>query len=297
MDAVPKLGVLYEGWGNTEEAFAPLAYDYVAMHFKPSKFQEYILNSKQFDVIEANVKDYESIDSDLIVDCRGTPTDWDNYDELLNPLNTVLLGELDEQDPKQLWTRAVATPNGWTFVIPVGNSTSYGYLYNNKLTSDVDAISNFEEMFGIKETKKLSFKNYIAKNPFVNNRIALNGNRLFFIEPLEATSLMTHLDWCRMLWRSVIMNKMTTDNATNQLKKYVNEVKNFILWHYQVGSKYDTPFWNYAKTLQIDDPSFYNIIKGIESPNYGFYEKDSQAVYGQWGLHPFKMWYDRVISA
>ena len=47
-------------------------------------------------------------------------------------------------DHSQNWTRAVATPDGWTFVIPnAANTTSYGYLYNKDITPLEDASANF----------------------------------------------------------------------------------------------------------------------------------------------------------
>ena len=38
-------------------------------------------------------------------------------------------------------------------------------------------------------------------------------------------------------------------------------IEQFILWHYQFGSKYDTPFWNYAKTLTFKDADFNHLLK------------------------------------
>ena len=40
------------------------------------------------------------------------------------------------------------------------------------------------------------------------------------------------------------------------LKEYINQIKNFVLWHYQFGSKYDASFWDYAKTLAFEDNIF-----------------------------------------
>ena len=36
-------------------------------------------------------------------------------------------------------------------------------------------------MFDVSVTKHVQFKNYVAKEPVIDNRIFLNGNRLFFL--------------------------------------------------------------------------------------------------------------------
>ena len=41
-----------------------------------------------------------------------------NYEDLINPLNSVLLSKKFERDNDLIYTKCVATPNGWTFIIP-----------------------------------------------------------------------------------------------------------------------------------------------------------------------------------
>ena len=41
------------------------------------------------------------------------------------------------------------------------------------------------------------------------------------------------------------------------------------LYHYKFGSKWNTPFWDYAKTLKITDPLFWEIM------NYCISQKDT----------------------
>ena len=42
----------------------------------------------------------------------------------------------------------------------------------------------------------------------------------------------------------------------------MRELETFILWHYQSGSIYNTPFWEYAKSLPFNpDSNFISIFK------------------------------------
>ena len=281
--ATPKTGIVYEGWGKVNEKVSnPFPANHVGMHFCPSEVQSSILNSGLFKVIEDDV-DPKDVDADYVFDCRGKPEDLSDYDELKNPINAVILGK-PNWDVTCLWTRAVATPDGWTFVIPtLKDSPAYkgcvGYLYNSDITSKEDAKKNFLEMFDVEISGYLNFNNYVAKDFVVDDRIFLNGNRLFFLEPLEASALQTHLEWARHIFDMVLTKELSMEDGKRKMKTYIEKVQNFVLWHYHFGSKYDTPFWEYARTLTFKDDDF-NM----------FLEENVGGWYAYWDSPIFKSW-------
>ena len=62
------------------------------------------------------------------------------------------------------------------------------------------------------------------------------------------------------------------------MQRSINENANFILYHYKFGSKFDTPFWEYAKGLELTDGHIQNIIDGDIRTNmvtYGFHTSQS----------------------
>ena len=310
IDATPKFGILYENWGKKrEKSFAsPFPLSRVALHYTPAKLQEVILKSGYFNVQEKHIENIEQIDSDYIFDCRGKPSDnWDDYEELINPLNAVLLGEGKSKECDINWTRAVATPDGWTFVIPnTTQTTSYGYLYNDEITSTEEASANFEKIFSLEKqgidlnekVDNLKFKNYVAKTPIIDDRIILGGNRLFFLEPLEATAIEAYLFLARRTFDWIINNITTSVLITQEILKYTYQIQNYIIWHYMHGSKYDTPFWKAAGKLKIEDPEFDRILalsKKFSMVDLLDNQNDfSNNHYGQWMPWNFKYWYDEI---
>ena len=64
------------------------------------------------------------------------------------------------------------------FVVPNQDSTSYGYLYNNTITSKEEATYNMMELFDVEPDGEFSFNNYIAKSVWKGERTILNGNML-----------------------------------------------------------------------------------------------------------------------
>lgn len=302
VDATPKFGVLYENWGKkNEKVFHPFPMDHSAIHYSPNKLQDAILKSGYFSVKEEDIVDYNQIDSDYIFDCGGRPDSLEDYKELENPVNAVVLAQDSKRDMYQNWTRAVATPDGWCFVIPnTSDTTSYGYLYNHHITSNKNAKENFEQLFEIEAGEQFQFTQYVAKNPIIDDRIILNGNKLFFLEPLEATAIESYLYWLRMVWDWNIEGIVTPTQITNKFHRYVTQVNNFITWHYMYGSKYDTPFWKAAGKLKFEDPIFdSNLAQAKQHSMVELLSEeqiDAGYGYGQWQPWNLKCWYEGMTN-
>lgn len=287
-----KSGILYENWGKkTEKIFNPLPLDSTAIHFVPHLLSKTVLESGLFDVVEKNIIDPEKeIDADYIFDCRGKNNrNPELYEKLINPLNHVILARNPEPDLKLNYTRSVATPNGWTFVIPNQDSVSYGYLFNDKITNLKDAYCNFAEMFNVVPHIDFPFENYIAKRCFHGERTILNGNRLCFLEPLEATSVSYYL-WVVEQSLPFIFKNQDKELTNKKIKDEMYKVQNFILWHYQYGSKFDTPFWKYAKSLPFNPDSKFEYVVNYVKNNDLFSCRNNDIEYSQWNSYSFKTW-------
>ena len=92
INATFKTGILYEGWGKVnDKVFHDFPADSVAMHYCPWEMQASILTSGQFRTTYKNLPELDDIDSDYIFDCSGKPNNYDNYEELVNPINASIL--------------------------------------------------------------------------------------------------------------------------------------------------------------------------------------------------------------
>ena len=303
-----KSGILYEGWGQyNEKLFHGFPAHSMAMHYCPWEMQKHVLNSGHFKVIEGDV-DPKDVDADYVFDCRGKPKDFSDYDDLINPTNAAILAKPNWDTTKAFWSRHVATPDGWTFIIPThSESPSHdycvGYCYNSNITSKEDAESNLSSMFDVEIKKHLKFKNYLAKNPIVDDRIFLNGNRLFFLEPLESSSVQAYVECARFFVDYIITKKESIEQAACSAKQYIRQLQNFVLWHYQFGSKYDTPFWDYATKLSFKDKTFDAMVeyclqtskRDILPKSYGGMTSELSQ-YGQWPANSFKVWYEGMTK-
>jgi hypothetical protein len=218
----------------------------------------------------------------------------------------------------QLWSRHVATPDGWTFVIPnTTDTTSYGYLYNKDITPLETAKTNFNELFPeasesysghfehAQEVVNLSFESYMAKTPLRidsnGRKIILNGNRVAFLEPMESTAIEFYLDVAKFTFGWVVnQDSDQINNIIFEMNRHMHEIHTFILWHYTKGSVYDTPFWRTAQAVTtniFEQPNenfqqIFNTAKSVDSIAC----RESSLTYGHWALYSIKQWYDGYIK-
>lgn len=298
LKATRKDGILYENWGKkNEKVFHGFPLDRISFHYVPQLLSKLVLNSGLFEVIETKIDNpEEEIDADFIFDCRGRHNRCDDlYEPLTNPLNSVILGKSNVIDPTLTYTRCVATPDGWTFVIPNHDGVSYGYLFNNEITHKETAEKNMRDLFNVETDGYLAFENYLAKKFYQGERTFLNGNKLAFLEPLEATSTTFHLYAARSAW-DYIVHGLDIEECNKQVRNEMKRIETFALWHYQSGSKYDTPFWEYAKSL----PFFIN--EEFSHMIHCSYSNDrvdlavNPKSYSQWSVLSFKTWIEGVCE-
>ena len=336
--ATPKLGILYENFSKENpNIYHAFPFNVIAMQIDPKYLQKYILNSGLFAVKEGNVTDLDTVDADVIFDCRGNIGKENiEYERLYCPVNSVLLAVGPSPTNPQLWSRHVATHDGWTFVIPnTTDTTSYGYVYNKDITSLETAKTNFSELFPEasesysehfdhkQEVVNLPFESYVAKEPVRidsnGRKIILNGNRLAFLEPMESTAIGFYLsvargtfDWIigtdhslsqkAKLAKNIFHFGTSSEVQNSIIRDHFNQIYTFILWHYIRGSVYDTPFWRAAQaetTVIFKQPNepFQNIVNLVKSIDY----MDCRTIggkqqYGQWPTYSIKLWYDKYIN-
>ena len=298
-----KRGIMYENWGKkNKKIFHPFPLGKYAVHFNPKDFQDFTCENIKINFKERdeNISSYSEIDSDYIIDCRGKTHNSKNYVKLINPLNCSLLASLPKKENDVEWTRTVATPDGWCFYIPLPDRTALGYIFNADITSVEEATENFKNLFKVEKIDKVyPFDCYIAQEMVLEDRVLLNGNRLFFLEPLEATAMEGYLNGCRYFWDYIFygQSKMETQK---RIEDYVYKVQDFILWHYGNGSVYDTQFWKHAK--EVHDAHLPDYFKKIVKTVKGMTKMDIQKSlndnvdppFAQWKKWNFKIWYDGV---
>jgi tryptophan halogenase len=264
VDGTVKTGIYKKNWGTKNEVFR---HDFrppsSGIHFSAVGIQKYILEKSE-QVLGDRLKvipeivDYRNIDADYIFNASGVPKDYDDFHKSdYIPVNAAYVTQCYWDFPRFDYTLAIASKHGWVFGIPLQNRCSIGYMYNSNITTKEEIMEDVKGIFEewnltpSTDTISLNFNNYYRKQNYEDGgRIAHSGNSSFFLEPLEATS--TGLMHKIQSDAADVWNGIKTQDEANQL--YLDELRNIelmVMLHYASGSKFDTPFWQFAQERGI----------------------------------------------
>jgi hypothetical protein len=267
-----KLGVKYKNW-RKEDFISPILPIYYAMHFDNFALSEKMFNrakniyGKRFKILNKNIKELKQDNKevtilfnkgkaiyDYVIDCRGYPENYSEYHMCTSlPLNRAFVNMIPEPGNFQ-YTYHYAHKNGWMFGIPLTHRQGWGYLFNDQITSEQEAVDEINEIFKSNKTKKdlrdFKFKPYRSKQ-FLNNRIIKNGNRAIFYEPLEALSGVFYDNINRWFF-DYINENMDQDTVNILLDERAKQYENFVAWVYNQGSIHNTKFWKYANKITTE---------------------------------------------
>ena len=281
-----KYGVAFEGWGRSDRDFThyftpqQVSYGY---HLAADRMAELLQEGTKAHHIDAKVNGIERVQGegaevefedgsreryDLVFDARGFPRQLDpdrHIDISFIPTNTAVIRRCpaiirDERDGpvrQHTYTRAVARPHGWVFVIPLTAHTSYGYIFNRDVTDLADVESDFDRFLdadGVREFEQravISFPNFVHRQIF-DGAVARVGNSAAFMEPLEATAIVSAQLQIGMvlhirLNRSIEQLEGDSPVVNRFLVNNILCYGLFVGWHYSCGSNYDSDFWRRAR--------------------------------------------------
>jgi flavin-dependent dehydrogenase len=156
-------------------------------------------------------------------------------------------------------TRAIARPHGWIFQIPLRDRVSCGYIHNARISSQAEVEADFDALLaaeGVAEFEPrgmISFPNFVCRRWF-DGRVFRIGNAASFLEPLEATAIGAAIVQVRKATRWIEENGPSGNFDTREIEAcnrtildFVCRNSLFIAWHYARGSRWNTPFWEYAR--------------------------------------------------
>lgn len=303
IDGSPKFGIYKKYWSKNTfiHDFAPPDVSY---HFNAVKLQDYILNkfkkSKRIKIKNKNV-DYDKIDADFIMNCSGRPKEFSQHTIYKNiPVNSAHIVQCPSERPMFQNTLTIARPWGWVFGIPLQNRTSIGYIYNNNISSlDVvkddikNVLSEFELIPG-EITNSFSFKSYKRNKNFDKN-ISYNGNASFFLEPLEATSIIT-MDTIQRYAFDLWHNIKSEDQVNEEYHNFLDQIEHMIMLHYLAGSVFKTKFWKHARKeadLNIQKALDKKYFQDIVSFVLDHQNNNHNTSYGTW---PWRSYYINITG-
>lgn len=292
-----KYGIRKINYNGTGDFFHGFPLGRTGIHFNANKFQEFTYNylKPKINIIPQSISDPSQIKASHIIDCSGTPSNFSPYHKITNiPVNSAHIVQCNWEKPEFDYTLTIARPYGWVFGIPLQKRCSIGYLYNKNVNTLEEVKEDIKEIFSqfnlipSYESNSFNFSNYYKKENFTD-KISYNGNASFFLEPLEATSLTNSIYNC-VLIEKILLGEITKEEANLSYTKLIKETEEMITMHYFAGSKFNTPFWDMAYDLSLNNiqsmtknPKFRLIFNQIKPHPKEEYQRFNSRPYGTWG--------------
>jgi flavin-dependent dehydrogenase len=223
-----------------------------------------------------NLKNGQTVEGDLFVDCTG----WlqllknkpirNNLDNRLI-CDTAIACRVDEQD---IVPYAVCTAKefGWTWRIPTQERIGTGYVFNKSLLSIDNAKLELNKHTNgaakLENMRVLNWEPFYNENFWHENVVSI-GLSAGFIEPLESTGIALIMEGIFQLSTLIQNNSYSKDkvNIYNSImKEFFEESIDFVGSHYTL-TKRTEPFWQEVKSyIKISDKQQY-YMEMLKDPN------------------------------
>lgn len=217
-------------------------------------------------VESVQLADGQEIGGDLFIDCSGMRAlliadamgvgfeDWSHW----LPCDRALAVPCESVPRLTPYTRSTARSAGWQWRIPLQHRIGNGHVYSSAHCSDEDAaailLGNLDGK-PLADPRPIRFKPGKRHRAWDKNVVAI-GLASGFLEPLESTSIhliQTAILRLLALFPSEEFNQADIDEYNAQTDFEFADVRDFIIAHYKVTNREDTPFWAYVKHMAIPE--------------------------------------------
>ncbi len=230
------------------------------------KIKEVRQNSESGFVEALVLESGEVIEGDLFIDCTGfrgllieqtLRTGYEDWNQWLLCDSAVAV-QTESVGPAVPYTRAIAHEAGWRWRIPLQHRVGNGLVYSSRFMSDQQATDKIlAEIEGktIIQPRVIKFRTGRRRKVWNKNVIAL-GLASGFVEPLESTSIQLIMGGVTRLIHLFPFAGITqsfVDQYNDEVRAEAEKVRDFIILHYKVTDREDTPFWRECKHMQVPE--------------------------------------------
>ena len=236
----------------------------------------------------------ETVSGDLYIDCSGfrallieeaLHTGYEDWTHWL-PCDRAYAVQTRSVGPPIPYTRSIAREAGWQWRIPLQHRVGNGLVYCSQYMSDEDAkqtlLDNVEGET-ITEPRLIRFRTGRRLKQWNQNCVSL-GLSSGFLEPLESTSIhlvQSGIIRLMQLFPTTGIDPVEVDEYNTQSRLEFEYIRDFIIMHYHVTERDDSPFWDYCRTMDVPE-SLSRRLKLFEANGRIFRENFELFFDGSW---------------
>jgi tryptophan halogenase len=207
------------------------------------------------------------VEGDLFIDCTGFRgllieqtlkagyEDWGHW----LPTNSALAVQTKSTGPAVPYTRAIAHKAGWRWKIPLQHRVGNGLVYSSELHVGRRGARDPAGGAGRRAADRAAGHPLphrpAAARPGHKNCVAL-GLASGFVEPLESTSIhliMIGVTRLMQLFPFTGVSEAVVDRYNRQAVDELEKIRDFIILHYKLTERTDSPFWDRCRTMDVPD--------------------------------------------
>lgn len=206
----------------------------------------------------------QKIEGDLFIDCTGFSAlliekalhvgyeDWSHW----LPCDSAVAIQTTSTEEPRPYTRSIAHEFGWQWRIPLQHRSGNGLVYCSRYVSDDEASQRLMNNLPgepLTELRKLTFRTGKRQKQWQHNCVAL-GLASGFLEPLESTSIHLISSGIIRLLELFPLHGINESEIKEFNKQTDNEligIRDFIILHYKVTERRDSPFWQRLALMEI----------------------------------------------
>lgn len=206
------------------------------------------------------LRDGRRLEADLFIDCSGfrsvlvggalqEPFESDAKHLLVDSAVAIPCEHNPELDGLNPFSTVTAQRAGWTWDIPLYHRRGTGYVYSGNHIDQETAERELRAFLGpageAGQARHLRLRVGKRRNLWVKNCVAI-GLSGSFLEPLESTSIfMTEYQLAQLL--TFFPDTRFAEARVRQYNQVLNDmyadIRDFIVLHYVLSKRRDTPFW------------------------------------------------------
>ena len=212
------------------------------------------------------LEDGRKVAGDFFVDCTGfrgllieetLGTGFEDWSHWL-PANRAFAVPCERVEAPTPFTRATAREAGWQWRIPLQHRTGNGYVFSSDFIGEDEAREKLlSRLDGAPqaEPRLLRFTAGQRKKSWNKNCLAV-GLSSGFLEPLESTSIhLIQVAATKLLdfFPDRNFSPIVIDRFNRDMDLSYRTIRDFLIAHYKLTEREDTPFWAYCKNMEIPD--------------------------------------------